>query len=277
MTAEQPNSNNPILPPFLQVFNWTEAILLLIAGSVFFLPELIRPHWPWVIAPFNARFVGAVYLGAFTATVIMIIHNRWAPARVVLSMIFVFTAMVLGVTLLHLDKFTLQNPATWGWIIFYIALPLNSAYYLWLFRNILPASAPPTNERWRYFLLAFAALLGIYGLALLVIPTTASAFWPWPIDAFHGQMYSSTFITIAVGSYMIAHNSRSAEWQALGLTMAVIAIGSIVGLLLTNAVVPLEKKVNWALSGTWLWIAIITIIGTVGATVFSHSRQNIDS
>ena len=277
MTAEQPNSNNPILPPFLQVFNWTEAILLLIAGSVFFLPELIRPHWPWVIAPFNARFVGAVYLGAFTATAIMIIHNRWTPARVVLSMIFVFTAMVLGVTLLHLDKFNLQNPATWGWIIFYIALPLNSAYHLWLFRNLLPTSAPPTNERWRYFLIMFAVLLGIYGLALLVIPTTASAFWPWPIDAFHGQIYSGTFITIAVGSYMIAHKARSAEWQALGLTMAVIAIGSIVGLLLTNAVVPLEKKVNWALPGTWLWMAIITIIGTVGATVFSHSRQNIDS
>src|SRR5688572_8732869 len=112
MNTGQPNATNPLLPSFLRAFNWAEAILLLIAGSVFFLPDLVRPYWPWVIAPFNAGFVGAVYLGSFTATALMIFHDRWAPARIVLPMILVFTVIVLGVTLSHLQQFDFQNPAT---------------------------------------------------------------------------------------------------------------------------------------------------------------------
>ncbi|MBC7878515.1 MAG: hypothetical protein H7Y59_15195 [Anaerolineales bacterium] len=273
MNTSPPSSNNPILPALLRVFNWTEAMLLLIAGSVFFLPDLVRPHWPWVIAPFNAGFVGAVYLGSFTATALMVLHNRWAPARIVLPMIFVFTTIVLGIILFNLDKFDFQNPVTFVWILFYIALPINSAYHLWLLRDLAPANAHPTNERWRYFLFAFAALLGLYGLTLIVAPVAASAFWPWPIDAFHGQMYSGAFITMAVGSYLIARKAASVEWQTLGLTLIVIAATSIVGLVWVNATVPLDKKVNWALSGTWAWLILIAVIGATGVAMFSHSRQ----
>jgi len=277
MQTGRPNPTNPSLPPLLQTINWTEAILLLIASSVFFFPDQVRPYWPWVIAPFNAGFVGAVYLGAFTATALMIFHNRWAPARIVLPMIFIFTAIILGLTLWHIDQFDLQNPATWGWIVFYTILPLNSAYHLWHFRNLPPADAHSTSTRWRYFLYGFAALLGLYGLALIIAPVTASAFWPWSIDSFHGQMYSGAFFTVAVGAYLIAREAASAEWQTLGLTLIVIAAGSLLGLLLVNAGVPLEKKINWTLSGTWLWVALIALLGTVGTAMFSHSRQNENS
>ncbi len=273
MTAAQSSSTNPVLPRFLQIFNWTEAILLLIAGSVFFLPDLVRPHWPWIIAPFNARFVGAVYLGSFTATILMIYFNRWSPARIVLPMILVFTTIVLGVTLSHLDKFDFKNPTTWGWIIFYIALPLNSAYHLWLYRNTTSVEAHLTTKRWRYFLLAFSTFLSLYGLALLIVPIGASSFWPWPIDAFHAQMYSSAFITIAVGSYRIAQKASASEWHTLGSTLIVIAACSIIGLLWANASVPLEKKVNWTASGTWAWMALITFIGSSGVSMFRQAFQ----
>jgi hypothetical protein len=247
--------------------------LLAMAGSIFFLPNVVRPYWPWTIAPFNAGFVGAVYLGALTATLFMIFYNRWAPARIVISMIFAFTIIILGVILTHLDQFNFQNPVTWGWIFFYIALPINCAYYLWLYRNTPPENAYPTGDGWRYFLMAFAGLLGIYGLALLITPTTASAFWPWLIDAFHGQTYSSTFVTIAVGSYLIARQAASAEWKTLGITVIVVGAASILGLLLVNGTVPLERKVNWALPGTWVWLVFMTGIIITGIAMFLQSRK----
>lgn len=278
MNTSQPNSPaNPILPSFLHTSNWMIAILLLIAGSIFFIPGLVRPYWPWVIAPFNAGFVGAIYLGAFTATAFMIRYNRWAPARIVLPMIFIFTAIVLGIILSHLDKFNFQNPITWVWIFAYIALPIHSAYHIWLFRNLAPADALLTSKRWRYFLLTFTALLSLYGLALIILPATASAFWPWPIDDFHGRTYSCTFITMAAGSYLITRKAASAEWQTLGLTLIVISAAAILGLFIVNAGVPLDKKVNWALPGTWAWMIFMTAIGATGIAMLYQANKNKNS
>jgi hypothetical protein len=275
MTVTQSTSTNQSISTLLRAFTWVEVLVLLVAGGgLFFLPDLARAQWPWVIAPFNARFVGAVYLGSFVSATFMAFRGRWAPGRIVLPMIFIFTTIVLGVSLFNLDKFDFQKWQPWVWFILYTALPINSAYHLWLYRNRQPDATRSTPDVWRNFLWALTALLALYGTALLIVPTTASAFWPWRIDAFHGQMYSVVFITSAVGTYLIARRAAAVEWRTLGLTLLVIGASSIVGLLLVDSVVPPEKKVNWIFSGTWIWMALMAIIGGSGAAMFLQAGGN---
>ena len=200
MNPKRPELDDLTLSVLLRALTWVEVLVLILAGGgLFFLPTLTAEQWPWVIAPFNGRFVGAVYLGSFVSAAFMAFHGRWSPGRIVLPMIFVFTSIVLGVSLLNLDKFDFQKLQPWIWFLLYAVLPINSAYHMWLYQNRQPAESHVTPKNWSAFLLGLTLFLVLYGTALLILPTTASAFWPWPIDAFHGQMYSVVFITSAVG------------------------------------------------------------------------------
>jgi hypothetical protein len=274
MNPKQPEAENFTLSVLLRALTWVEVLVLILAGGgLFFLPKLAATHWPWIIAPFNGRFVGAVYLGSFVSAAFMAARGRWSPGRIVLPMIFVFTSIVLGVSLLHLDKFDFQRWQPWIWFLLYAVLPINSAYHMWLYRNREPAESYVTPKNWGTFLFTLTLLLTLYGAALLIVPTTASAFWPWPIDAFHGQMYSVVFITSAVGCYLIARRASMLEWQTLGLTLLVIGACSIIGLFLADAIVPLEKKVNWAETGTWVWSIFMLMIGGAGAAMMQYARK----
>jgi hypothetical protein len=274
MNSKQPESDNFSLSVLLRALTWVEVLVLIVAGGgLFFLPKLAAEQWPWVIAPFNGRFVGAVYLGSFVSAAFMAFHGRWSPGRIVMPMIFVFTSIVLVVSSLHLDKFDFQRWQPWIWFLLYAILPINSAYHMWLYRNRQPADSHGTPKKWSAFLFALTIFLILYGIALLIAPTTASAFWPWPIDAFHGQMYSVVFITSAVGCYLIARRASALEWQTLGLTLLVIGACSIIGLFLVDAVVPLEKKVNWAMSGTWAWSALMVVVGGTGMAMLQKARK----
>ncbi len=271
-STEQTKTGN--LSVLLRALTWVEVLVLILAGGgLFFFPKLAAEQWPWIIAPFNGRFVGAVYLGSFVSAALMAFHGRWSPGRIVLPMIFTFTSIVLAVSLLNLDKFDFQRWQPWVWFLLYAALPLNSIYHMWLYRNRQPADAHDTPKNWEIFLLGLTAFLVLYGAALLIVPAAASAFWPWPIDAFHGQMYSVVFITSAVGCYLIARRASALEWKTLGLTLLVIGACSIIGLFLVDAVVPLEKKVNWALSGTWAWTALMIMIGGAGAAMLYYANK----
>lgn len=272
MKNTQLDSVNPPISNLLRGITWLEVLVLIVTGGgLFFLPALAREQWPWVIAPFNGRFVGTVYLGSFVSAGLMAFYGRWSPGRIVLPMIFIFTTIVLGVSLFHLDQFDLQKWQPWIWFLLYVILPINSAYHLWLYRAWAPAQSAPTPAMWRNYALGLSALFGLYGLALLIAPTAASAFWPWPIDAFHGQMYSVVFITPAVGIFLVTRQASSLEWKTLGLTLLVIGACAIIGLFLVDAVVPPEKKVNWAYSGTWGWMALMTLYGVSGAVMILRS------
>lgn len=267
-------TENLTLSTLLRTLTWIEVLVLILAGGgLFFLPKLTAEQWPWVIAPFNGRFVGAIYLGSCVSALFMAFHGKWSPGRIVLPMIFVFTSIVLVVSLLHPDKFDFQKWQVWIWFLLYAALPINSAYHLWLYRNRQSAEAHATPVNWRNFLSALTMLLVLYGVALLIVPTTASAFWPWPIDDFHAQMYSVLFMTAAVGCYLIARGGSLLEWQTLGLTLLVIGACSFIGLFLVDAGVPSEKKIDFGLSGTWVWLAIMTGIGASGLAMMQHARK----
>lgn len=173
--------------------------------------------WPWALAPYNLRFLGALYTAALVAAVLQSWYGGWAPARIVTTMIFVFTLVVTVLSFVHLDRFDPVRLEGWIWFVLYVGVCVNAGMHLLRYRR-LPAVAPAPSSAARAALLAQAVVLGAYGLALLVATDAAARLWPWKIDAFHAQLYSVTFLTPAAGVHALRRSAARIDWSTLGLT-----------------------------------------------------------
>lgn len=267
MTDRPPN---PPITLVLKGLTLVEVLVLLGAGGgLFFLTDFTRALWPWDIPPFNARFLGAVYLASMVSVGAMLIAGRWAPARMVLPMLLTFTFTVLVISLVRLEAFVPDRWGTWGWFLLYVVIPLNAAAHIVLYRQLPPADRSPVPMVWRVVLLAFVLVLGIYGVAELAAPEPATAFWPWRIDAFHGQMYSAVFLTAAVGALWLSRAAARAEYFTLGVTYAVLGFFAILGLITVDAS---AHRVDWTAAGTWLWLAVFAATLIAGLALMGQSR-----
>ncbi|HSH05290.1 MAG TPA: hypothetical protein VLL52_22435 [Anaerolineae bacterium] len=274
MISSQSDENNPIIPGLLRIFTAIEVGVLFIAGGgLFFLPTQVQTLWPWEVAPFNMRLLGAIYLASLVATFFVVAVNRWSPSRVVVPMILVFTFVILIISLIYIDRFDGPIVSIGLWFLLYVTLPVNAAYHLWVYREQflkpLPRLAPPV----RIGLLLQVIILGLYGLGLLVAPNTFSAFWPWSIDAFHGQMYSVAYISLAIGAYMLWRGVGPFDLPTLSITQTVLGSFTIIGLIVVDLS---ANRVDWSAFGTWLWIGLfasLTLFGLFLLTPFVHTVQ----
>jgi hypothetical protein len=180
--------------------------------------------WAWMTPPFNARYVGVIYLGALVPLVIFAVTARWSPGRIVLWMIFVFTAVIMVVMFAYADRFEWPRLAPWGFWALYLFLPVNSAVFLWRLRDL---RVPEPLVRMPTAMTALALVLGGYGIALLAIPEDATRFWPWPVDAFHARIYAATYLTPAVGALVILRGSTPEEIRTLAATLIVFGIAAV--------------------------------------------------
>jgi hypothetical protein len=261
-------------PPITRLLFWVTAVesfVLLIAGTgLLFFSSVIIPEWPWQLSRFNALLLGAIYTASLLSTVMTVYVRRWAPARIVMPMIFLFTTIVLLVSLAYLDRFEAAKYSTWLWFLLYIAIPANAAYHIWLHRDLKSYYPFPLTTRWRPVLLGPPILLGAYGLGLLLVPDTSSGFWPWAIDDFHARVYSVLYLTPAFGAVLLWRAAASIELLTLGMTVALGGFIPVVGLALVDQSV---NKVDWSQAGTWLWIGSFAILLLSGLGLMWRSRD----
>jgi hypothetical protein len=264
-------NENPKITALLITITAIESFVLLMAGvGLLLFPSVIRPFWPWEISPFNALLLGAIYSASLVATTIVVAARRWAPTRVVVPMIFIFTAIILVVCLFYVDRFDFLYWGTWVWFFLYIIIPANAAYHIWLYRKLKPVNPSPLPALWRGILFIPTLLLGLYGIGLFIAPDRFSSFWPWPIDDFHGRMYSVLYITPASGALLLYGAAASIELLSLGLTQVVGGGATILGLVIINNQV---DKVDWSAFGTWLWIGSFAIILLTGIGLVWQSQD----
>src|SRR5262245_15435815 len=99
-------SENPRISPVLHVITAIEVWVLIITGfGLFFFYGLINTVWPWALTPFNAAFLGSIYLTALLLAAILVKEGSWIPARIITAMIFAFTSIVLALSLAYLPIF----------------------------------------------------------------------------------------------------------------------------------------------------------------------------
>lgn len=263
--SQTESSPLPYLRPFIAI-----VALILVIGSfgLFLQPHLVTPRWPWALPPYHARFLGAVYAAEMAAVVILLVVNRWAPARLSVPVAVVFTLVVSLASLLHLNDFDLGRRAVRLWFFLYISSFVITAVMWWAYRR--PAEqAHPLPRGWQRLLTVQAVVLGLYGLALLFIPAPATAFWPWPIDAFHAHIYSAVFFSAAVGTWIVRREAAAIELTTLGVSQLVLGSFAIIGLLIVDAQL---GRVNWALPGTWVWVLAWLLLAVLGGALLWLAR-----
>jgi hypothetical protein len=255
------DDNNPTIAPLLRYTYALVGIIVIAGASLFFVPDLLSPRWPWPIAPFNARFLGTIYLAELLTVTITVVSNRWAPARFVLWMSFVFVTIVTLVSFLYLDRFDFRKWTTWAWFFLYTIPVVGFAYYLWSYRSRPPTDPGSPPPAWRAYLLAEGAVYGLYGVGLLVAPAVFSSFWPWKIDSFHAQIYSALFIGTATGILVLSRAAAPIEFFTMGVSQIAFGSFAILGLVIVDVS---AHRVNWTAPGTWLWIAGLLVLAVAG-------------
>lgn len=263
-------SDNPALPGALRAFSAFVILVLLVGAGLFFTADLVKPRWPWPLTPFNARFLGSFYIAELVAMVALLVWNRWSPARMILTMAFVFTLVVTIASAMHLDRFNFDRKNGWLWFIVYGASVIVSGWFLWRARGTPPVAAAPTAQRWRGLFLVEALILVLYGLGLLIAPALFAAFWPWPADVFHAQVYSAIFITAGVGAWLLSRHAPREELVALGAAQLVLGVLALIGLAITDNAV---KRVDWSAPGSWLWVALFALIALSGLIKLGAARS----
>jgi len=265
-------NENPSITPFLRAFTLIETLVLIGAGfGLFIFPSIVRPLWPWEIAPFNTRFLGAIYLGAMVSVGYMFLSGRWSPTRPVLRAIFTFTFIVLVVSLFTSNQFDFKAWPVWGWFAIYISLPISAGYHLWLYRSMPTSHLHPVSPKWGTSFRIAGTLFVLYGLGLLFLPNTFGETFPWTLDIFHSQLYSAMFFTGSIMMFTIIKSSTPAEFIATGLTVATFCIFSIMGLFIVDAQV---QKIDYMASNTLVWIVSLAALAILGiAMIIAGARQ----
>jgi hypothetical protein len=260
-------SRDPEISSFLRNFTFVEASVLVVVGfGLFLFPQHLRPQWAWEIAPFNARFLGGIYLSAMAPVALMYLSGRWSPTRLVLPAIFTFTFVVLVASLYHIDRFNLAKWQVWIWFALYVALPASAGYHLWLYRKWPRDHLPPTGGKLRITLQVSAVLFGVYGVGLIVAPDFFSGLFPWRLDHFHSQLYSAVFLTGFVMMLTVAKRATHAEMVAAGVMEIIFGVFSILGLVIVDREV---HKIDWSATNTIVWLALLVVITAVGIAMVS--------
>ena len=196
-------------------------ILVVIIGmSAFFLPTRTDVYFAWTIgSPLTAAFLGGSYLAAFVLELLASREKMWANARVAVPAVFLFTALTLVVTLLHLDKFHFDSPhwntvaGTWTWLFVYLLVPFILGA-LWLSQSRLGGGDPPRAAPlpgWAGATLSIQGIvMALTGVLLLVAPTAMAAAWAWLLTPLTGRAIGAWGVGIGTAAL---HTARENDWD----------------------------------------------------------------
>jgi hypothetical protein len=244
------------------VVAWATVLLLLLPA------RLAEQWWAWSIAPFHARYVGAVYLGAFVPLLLFALRPYVVPGRVVLWMILTFNTTVSVVMLFYRDEFAFDRLHAWAFWTLYLAITVASGYFLYRLRGFRDSGESPTDQARRWLVTVAAVATGGYGALLLAAPGIAAGWWPWPVDAFHSRLYAATFLTAATGTWLLRRVGARLSWLAVGGSWAGFGLGAVAGTLLTGATRSLD------LAEAAPFLAVHLLVGLAGVVMLVPWRSS---
>ncbi len=254
------------------------SILVLSAGlDLTLLTEQTATSFAWTIQSFmTAAFLGAGYLASFILEFLAYKEKTWANARVAVPSVFLFTTLTLVATLLHLDKFHLNNPvvsavvAAYLWLAIYIAVPI-ALLILLIYQIRLHGLTPKrkaTLYTWmRLVLAAQGTIMLVTGITLFISPATASTFWPWALTPLTSRAIGAWLIGIGVIALHMTWENDHVRNRIAYISYAVL------GILQAVSLVRYAGEVNWSMAGSWVYLLFVISIIPIGLYGWKASRQ----
>lgn len=253
---------NKLLSLPARVILWFVAINALIgAASLILFPTRTGTLFFWEITPsINAALFGALYLsGAFVVGVVTA-RGQWEPARFLVPVLVTAGALISGVTLLHLDRFTPGIRLAY-WLLVYIGAPLLA---LWVY---ISHERPPANWRAerpvkpmvRNVAVALGGLLAVLGLAAIALPAPVVANWPWPTSPLMTRIFAAWFAAFGAGLLWFLVER---DWGRIRLIPIMMMAASGLDLLMLFIHRGDVTQVGLSL---WLFVFHLGLFGLVGA------------
>jgi len=208
--------------------------LAVIAGPVlYFFPRDTATYFAWAIAnPLTPVYMGASYLAGI-GNFLALRANRWSVARVQVPAILVFAITMLLATLLHVPIFNWAHPIAWAWLVVYLVSPV-AAGVLWVQMERAYQPPPPRGPALPgWFVPAMrtaAAISGVVGLALFIVPGAVAPLWPWSLTPLTARVIGGWFLAAAALQLMLVRQP-TLETARVGL----LATAIVTGLLLVGA------------------------------------------
>jgi hypothetical protein len=259
----------PVLPGMRALLVAFAGLTLLAVLSLYVGSSATDRFFAWTIdPPLSAAFLGAGY-AAGTGLVLLSLRTAvWSHARVPVVTIFVFTLVTLVATVLHLDRFHLQEDqaglplaAAWLWIAVYVLVPPAIAV-LWWAQERAPGHGPPEHVPLAPWLVALLAAQGtvmtVVAIALFVAPSSAAALWPWPLSPLIARMVAAWLLAFGVAAGLAIRARDLGRMRAAAIAYAVFGVLELVALLRYPDVVA------WGSPAAWGYLAVLAAVLVTG-------------
>jgi hypothetical protein len=235
----------------LRAWLWAEVFFGLATAFTLGLdPAQQQRPFAWSIKPdAMAALLGAFYIALVPVVLLAAVARRWDTVRVIVLPAACFTAVQLGVTVLHWPRFLHDTLAFQLWFVSYLLPPpIFVACWWWQQRQARRGagiergcdSDRPLSKAMRWALLVLGALISIEALAALAWPAWLSASAPWSLTPLNARALAGYLLL--TGLLML-----SAAWEN-DHDRARLASPFLVGLLPAAALQlgRFPDQVNWS-------------------------------
>jgi hypothetical protein len=203
--------------------------LALVAGFLLFpLAEETDRFFSWTIQPpLTAAFMGAAYWAAFVLIGWTARTGTWEAARPTLVPVTAIALLLLGATLLHLDKFDFDSIFGWFWLVVYCIVPPALAVLVWRQARRPAGPAPsgtPIPPALRVLLGVQALVMGAIGVVMFIEPSTAEDLWPWALTPLTARAVSAFLIGFAAAAAYAAADNRAERFGGAAYSYAALGV-----------------------------------------------------
>ncbi|MHC5558046.1 hypothetical protein [Kocuria sp. U4B] len=273
----RPSAEAAAVVPSVRRLLYVAAFLVFLAGLVLFVFPLRTADWcAWTIEPpMTAVFLGAAYWSSAVLEVAGARSASWDRARLAVWPVFVFTALTLAVTLLHLERFHLSpdhpplaRVAAWAWLAIYAGVPVAM---LVVSRRQTRSRQPaadcaavaraPLPPGLRLLLGGIAAAQLTVGAALLALPAQAATLWPWPLTPLTAR---------ALGAWLVGLGwaAAYARWRGDARTVRPLGLSALVfALLQAIALVRYGDALAWDGAPAIGFATVLLAVGVAGGWI----------
>lgn len=277
MDAPQSSDLRPVTNSMRWMLLIASGLVFTVGIQLYMLTEQTERYFAWTInPPLTAAFLGAGYWASFAMEFLASRKRFWAHARIAVPAVLIFTTLTLIATLLHLDRFHLNDPnlvtrvAAWVWLAVYAIVPPVMAVLLVLQLRV-PGYDPPRQAplpRWIHLILRLHAVVMLpLGAALFLAPQAAAPLWPWMLTPLTARAVGAWLLALGVAA---AHSSVENDWQRVHI--ATISY-TVLGFFQLLALARYPQIVDWTMPAAWIYVVFLVSILLVGLYGWRQSAR----